>query len=207
MNAGAVNVIYGAPGGLTDVGDSLWTQDAAGIEDGAEAGDMFGGVLATGDFNHDGYADLAIGVRLEDVGGKADAGAVSVIYGSAEGIGAAGNQFWHQDSPDVADVAEASDEFGGSLAVGDFNNDGYHDLAIGVRLENIGGIMDAGLVNVIYGGDNGLAAPGNQTWSQNSTDVLDNADFRDRGMHFTPDYPTSCGWPVRLPRRCWTISE
>ena len=28
-----------------------------------------------------------------------------------------------------------------------------------------------------------------------------------RGMHFTPDYPTSCGWPVRLPRRCWTISE
>ena len=30
---------------------------------------------------------------------------------------------------------------------------------------------------------------------------------RNRGMHFTPDYPTSCGWPVRLPRRCWTISE
>ncbi len=179
MNAGAVNVIYGAPGGLTVIGDSLWTQNVAGIEDGAQAGDTFGGVLAAGDFNHDGYADLAIGVRLEDVGGKADAGAVSVIYGSAEGIGAAGNQFWHQDSPDVADVAEASDEFGGSLAVGDFNNDGYHDLAIGVRLENIGGIMDAGLVNVIYGGDNGLAAPGNQAWSQNSTDVLDNADFRD----------------------------
>ena len=32
-------------------------------------------------------------------------------------------------------------------------------------------------------------------------------DFQGRGMHFTPDYPTSCGWPVRLPRRCWTISE
>ena len=31
--------------------------------------------------------------------------------------------------------------------------------------------------------------------------------YRNRGMHFTPDYPTSCGWPVRLPRRCWTISE
>ena len=26
-------------------------------------------------------------------------------------------------------------------------------------------------------------------------------DLIDRGMHFTPDYPTSCGWPVRLPRR------
>ena len=33
------------------------------------------------------------------------------------------------------------------------------------------------------------------------------AKIRNRGMHFTPDYPTSCGWPVRLPRRCWTISE
>ena len=32
-------------------------------------------------------------------------------------------------------------------------------------------------------------------------------DYSSRGMHFTPDYPTSCGWPVRLPRRCWTISE
>ena len=32
-------------------------------------------------------------------------------------------------------------------------------------------------------------------------------DWKNRGMHFTPDYPTSCGWPVRLPRRCWTISE
>ena len=31
--------------------------------------------------------------------------------------------------------------------------------------------------------------------------------YQNRGMHFTPDYPTSCGWPVRLPRRCWTISE
>ena len=33
------------------------------------------------------------------------------------------------------------------------------------------------------------------------------SQFINRGMHFTPDYPTSCGWPVRLPRRCWTISE
>ena len=32
-------------------------------------------------------------------------------------------------------------------------------------------------------------------------------DWAYRGMHFTPDYPTYCGWPVRLPRRCWTISE
>ena len=36
---------------------------------------------------------------------------------------------------------------------------------------------------------------------------VENQHYEIRGMHFTPDYPTSCGWPVRLPRRCWTISE
>ena len=122
---------------------------------------------------------MAIGVRSEDIESEVDAGAVNVLYGSAAGIVVEGNQFWHQDTPGIADIAEASDDFGWSLAGGDFDNDGYHDLAIGVRLENIGGIRDAGLVNVIYGGDEGLAAPGNQAWSQNSMDILDNSDFRD----------------------------
>ena len=40
-------------------------------------------------------------------------------------------------------------------------------------------------------------------WTQKAT--IQDPNYR--GMHFTPDYPTSCGWPVRLPRRCWTISE
>ena len=32
-------------------------------------------------------------------------------------------------------------------------------------------------------------------------------DLEDRGMHFTPGYPISCGRLIRLPRTCWTISE
>ena len=38
------------------------------------------------DFNQDGYGDLAIGAPGEDVGSTADAGAVSVLYGSASGL-------------------------------------------------------------------------------------------------------------------------
>ena len=41
-------------------------------------------------------------------------------------------------------------------------------------------------------------------WAYSQANLI---EFASRGMHFTPDYPTSCGWPVRLPRRCWTISE
>src|SRR4051812_27038323 len=40
---------------------------------------------------------------------------------------------------------------GGGIAKGDFNGDGFGDLAIGVPQEDIGTIKNAGAVNVIYG--------------------------------------------------------
>ena len=40
--------------------------DSPDIEGVAEAGDQFGFALATGDFNHDGNLDAAIGVPFED---------------------------------------------------------------------------------------------------------------------------------------------
>ena len=39
-----------------------------------------------GDFNGDGYADLAIGVPHESVNGDEEAGAVNVIYGTTSGL-------------------------------------------------------------------------------------------------------------------------
>ena len=37
--------------------------------------------------------------------------------------------------------------------------------------------------------------------------VIEEVQVVDRGMHFTPGYPISCGRLIRLPRTCWTISE
>ena len=35
-----------------------------------------------------------------------------------------------------------------------------------------------------------------------------NTEFQKKGgMHFTPGYPISCGWLIRRPRTCCTISE
>jgi hypothetical protein len=73
-------------------------------------------VLAAGDFDGDGFDDLAIGVPEEDVGGASDAGAVNVLFGSAAGLTAAGSQIWHQDSAGVPGAAENFDRFGNVLA-------------------------------------------------------------------------------------------
>ena len=187
--AGAVNVIYGSSDGLSSVrlapgngrADQIWTQNSPNIEDLAEEADFFGSALATGDFNKDGFYDLAIGAPWESVGTLWKAGAVNVIYGSTDGLSATvkPDQLWTQDSVDIVGDIAKDDLFGGHLTTGDFNKDGYSDLAIGVRGEDVGTIMSAGAVNVIYGSSNGLSAnapaPGNgrfnQIWTQDSPNI------------------------------------
>src|SRR6266545_2855115 len=111
--AGAVNVLYGSPTGLTTIGSQFFTQVAGAVE----TDDEFGFELAAGDFNPDTFADLAAGAPFEDVGSRVDAGAVSVLPGSAGGLTAVGGQLFTQ----VAGTVEAGDQFGFALATGDFN--------------------------------------------------------------------------------------
>ena len=61
-----------------------------------------------GDFNGDGFGDLAIGTRE-----NGSQGAVHVLRGSATGLGTAGSQFWSQDSIGIADNAEDCDDLAG----------------------------------------------------------------------------------------------
>jgi hypothetical protein len=171
--AGAVNVLYGTDTGLSATGNQFWNQESAGVIGGAEAGDQFGFALAAGDFNGDGRDDLAVGVPGEDVGTLISAGAVNVLYGTATGLSATGNQRWHQNSADVLDFAGAGDQFGFALAAGDFNGNGRDDLAVGVPREFDGEFDDVGAVSVLYGTATGLSATGNQFWHQNSPGVFD----------------------------------
>lgn len=178
-DAGAVNVIYGSENGLAADRNQLWYQGHSGIEDTPEELDRFGGALAGGDFNKDGFDDLAIGVSGEGINSIAVAGAVQIIYGSGSGLVSAGNQFWHQDSPGIGGVAEVGDRFGASLVAADFNLDGYNDLAIGVPDEAIGSVESAGAVNIFLGSETGLTASGDQLWHQDSPGILDNSEEYD----------------------------
>jgi hypothetical protein len=69
--------------------------------------------LAAGDFNSDGFADLAAAAPAEDIATVTEAGAVSVLRGSGSGLTSSGGRLFTQNSPGVPGTAEAFDWFGG----------------------------------------------------------------------------------------------
>ncbi len=50
---------------------------------------------------------------------------------------------------------------------------------MGVPGEDIGTVVDAGAVQVIYGSGGGLTAAGNQLWSQDSPGIAGAAEYTD----------------------------
>jgi hypothetical protein len=192
---GAVNVLYGTPTGLTGAGGQFFAQDSPGVPGAAEPDDGFGYTLAVGDFDRDGFADLAIGVLDEDVGSIADAGAVNVLYGTASGLTGAGGQIFTQNSPGVGSSAEPDDNFGYALAAGDFDSEGFADLAIGAPGEDVGTLDRGGAVNILPGSAGGLTGLGSQIFTQNSP-----------GSPVAPSWATTSAWRLRVTTSTVTAS-
>jgi hypothetical protein len=177
-SAGVVHVVYGTIDGLDDLGNQMLVEDNGSIPDTSEANDLFGFAVATGDFDSDGYADLAVGTPLEDFA-VVDAGSVTVLYGTATGLLATGSQQWTQDTAGIQETAETSDVLGRALATGDFDDDGYVDLAIAAPYEDVGAVNSAGAFQVIMGGSTGLTDVGDQLFTQDTAGVLDAAETGD----------------------------
>lgn len=146
---GVVHVLYGTATGLSTARDQLWGEGADGIGGERDAA-RFGEAMAAGDFDGDGFADLAIGAPNETVNGSYRAGEVHVIHGSAQGLTSTDAQTWNQDAPGVPNAAEAVsnsqwENFGAGLATGDVDNDGYAELMVGVPGETVhGSCTDSG---------------------------------------------------------------
>ncbi|MET9900353.1 FG-GAP and VCBS repeat-containing protein [Streptomyces sp. NPDC006446] len=113
-----------------------------------------------GDFNADGYADLAVGVPDGTVDGKAKAGYVNIVWGGPKGIGAHGSIRVSQATPEVPGTPETGDRFGASVALVDTSGDGVAELLVGAPGEDVTGRgTDAGSV-VAVGGARGGPGPG-----------------------------------------------
>ena len=149
---------------LGPAGTQFWNQDSPGLPLAMQQNAHFGFAVAAGDFDCDGYDDLAISMPGDDLAGDPDVGLILVLPGSASGLTATGYQTWSQNNPSVLDDGEPGDQFGWKLVTGDFNGDGCSDLAIGVPYEDIlhNGTTraNAGAVNVLYGGPVGLTGDG-----------------------------------------------
>lgn len=155
---GALHILYGSASGLSAAKSALFDQDSPNVPGAAEAGDEFGGSLSAGDFNGDQYLDLAIGAHLEDNGATENTGYLTFMLGGANGISSTGAGAFFQG--DLCDTTEKDDWFGVLTTPGDFNGDGYADLAVSATGEDVNGVQNAGMIHYIYGGQNGLSAAG-----------------------------------------------
>lgn len=158
---------------LTFLDAQVLQQDGAwdGLPGSSEDGDRLGAALTAGDFNGDGYQDVAVGIPGEDWGGDG-AGAITILLGEDFGLSSLDDEFFSQAATLVEGAAESGDHFGAALVAADFNGDGYDDLAVGVPDEKESGIPGAGAVNVLYGKNNGLSASGDQFFAQDYNGLL-----------------------------------
>ena len=96
-------------------------------------GGLYGTAMASGDFNGDGYADLAVGAAAptNEVSGVPKSGVVYLYYGSEDGLSRVSGQARLDQRNIIGEENVDGEYFGASIASVDFNNDGYDDLAIG----------------------------------------------------------------------------
>jgi hypothetical protein len=146
--SGSVDIFHGSSTGLV-----AWRGlDQSGL--GAnEAKDLFGWSLAIGDFDGDHDLDLAVGAPGEAPQTSPRSGYVFVFQHSATGLTA-----WHGLDQSGLGVNEPGDQFGTSLASGDFDGDGRSDLAVGAPGESPATNPRSGYVFVFKGSSGGLTA-------------------------------------------------
>jgi hypothetical protein len=168
---GQVVVLYGRNGNPAfDLSRTLFVdQDSLWGPGAGEPGDFFGQTLAAGDFDGDGHGDLAIGHPGEIVLNPED-GQMTVVMGSGSGLLLTRIRAFAGGLEGLpGDSQEGDRNFAYHLAAGDFDGDGFGDLAIAAPHDDVGTLTDAGSCTVLYGSffADGFGSGTTELWPEN----------------------------------------
>ncbi|MFC7304371.1 FG-GAP repeat protein [Streptomyces monticola] len=122
QGAGLVTVQYGSTRGIGTTNIARFSQSTAGVAGAAEAQDGFGSAVATGDLDGDGFDDAIVGIPGEDIAAVADAGGVTVLWGSKQGLSGAASDWLQTQEP------TKGEQFGSALAAAHLTGDTPGDV-------------------------------------------------------------------------------
>ncbi len=178
--AGAARILYGSRRGLSLRHDLYYAESRRRIPGRAHGGGLLAlnnPSAADGDFDGDGFDDLAIGDPGQPVRahGRQGHGDVEVLYGTDQGLALDGARRITEETPGVPATVEEGDGFGATTLSGDFNGDDFDDLAIGAIGKKFGGAF------ILYGSRRGLTGRGSVLFTEHSAGLprkgLDSLDL------------------------------
>jgi hypothetical protein len=168
---GAVVILPGSKGGLTSMGAEWWTQDSPGVVGGSN-GDSWGFSLAMGHLDPGPTDDLVIGAPTDVSDGIRDAGSVTVLLGSPDGLTTAGvgGAIFHQGISGIAGRSERYDAFGSSLTTAYLQSSKQESVIVGSG-ESLAKAEFAGQICQLSIGSSGPRASGSRTLNAASKGV------------------------------------
>ncbi len=158
--AGEAYVVYGVVGSRPAAIDLAAPPVSTVVIYGRNGGDAYGEELFAGDFNGDGFGDVAVGALTADGpnNGRGEAGEIALLVGGPD---FPGSRIDLADIPPNATFvygAAHNDIAGDTALMFDLDGDGLDDLAIGSPRAGSGSRITAGDIAVVFGSRTTLPA-------------------------------------------------
>ena len=153
LNAGSAYIVFGG----TTFSDTVdLSQDNADIQFiGGSMGIRLGSSVVIGDFDFRGFGEIIFNAPYANTINGANSGEIYLFVGNST---ISGIIDLRDTDPEITIIgADANDNAGSALSIGDVNGDGYWDLLIGAPNADVGSETEAGISYLIYG--SGITPP------------------------------------------------